>query len=171
MDYNNEGSGRAQGIDLFWRDSESLKDSDYWISYSFLNTTRDYHGYPESVMPSFASAHNLSVVYKRFFTRLRTFVGATYSFASARPYDDKNSPNFMGGRTRAYNDISLSLTYVSALFGKDFIIHMSITNLLGFDNVFGYRYAATPNETGKFPSQAIVPTSGTQAILMFMISL
>ena len=171
MDYNNVGAGRAQGVDLFWRDSESLKGSDYWISYSFLNTTRDYHDYPESVMPSFASAHNLSVVYKRFFTRLRTFAGLTYSFASARPYDDKNSPDFMGGRTRAYKDISLSLTYVSTLFGKDFIIHMSITNLLGFDNVFGYRYAATQDETGNFPSQAIVPTTGTQAMLLVMISL
>ncbi len=122
-------------------------------------------------MPSFASAHNLSVVYKHLFTRLRTFAGFTYSFASARPYNDSNSPGFMDGRTKCYNDISLSLTYVTRLFGNDCIIHMSITNLPGFDNVYGYRYAATPDENGLFPSQAIVPTSGTQAMLLFMISL
>ena len=170
-DYNNEGFGTARGIDLFWRDSESLKDSDYWISYSFLNTTRDYHDYPESVMPAFASAHNLSVVYKRFFPRLRTFAGATYSFASGRPYDDLNTPGFMEGRTKSYNDISLSLTHICGLFGKECIIHLSITNLPGFDNVFGYRYAATPDESGLHPSQAIVPNTGTQAMLLFMISL
>jgi len=170
-DYNNDGYGRAQGIDFFWRDSESLRGSDYWISYSFLNTSRDYQDYPESVIPSFASAHNLSVVYKRFFERLKILGGITYSFASGRPYNDPNSPIFMDGRTPAYNDISLNLTYLTTLFSKDCIIHLNITNLLGFDNVFGYSYALTPDETGTYPSQAIVPTTGTMAVLMFMISL
>ncbi len=170
-DYNNDGYGRAQGIDFFWRDSESLRGSDYWISYSFLNTSRDYQDYPESVIPSFASAHNLSVVYKRFFERLKILGGITYSFASGRPYNDPNSPVFMNGRTRAYNDISLNLTYLTTLFSKDCIIHLNITNLLGFDNVFGYSYTGTPDESGTYQSQAIVPTTGTMAILMFMISL
>ena len=44
-------------------------------------------------MPPFASAHNLSLVYKQFITPLSTFAGMTYSFASGRPYDDKNSQN------------------------------------------------------------------------------
>ena len=170
-DYSNEGSGSARGIDLFWRDSKSLKGSDYWISYSFLNTTRDYHDYPVSAVPSFASAHNLSVVYKRFFTRVRTFGSLTYSFASGRPYNDPNSTLFMGDRTKAYNDISISLTHITSLFRHDCIIHLGITNLLGFDNVFGYRYAGTPDETGKLPSQAIIPTAGTQAVLLFILSL
>ena len=170
-DYNNDGYGRAQGIDFFWRDSESLRGSDYWISYSFLNTSRDYQDYPESVIPSFASAHNLSVVYKRFFERLKILGGITYSFASGRPYNDPNSPVFMNGRTRAYNDISLNLTYLTTLFSKDCIIHLNITNLLGFDNVFGYSYTGTPDESGTYQSQAIVPTTGTMAVLMFMISL
>ena len=170
-DYNNDGYGRAQGIDFFWRDSESLRGSDYWISYSFLNTSRDYQDYPESAIPSFASAHNLSVVYKRFFERLKILGGITYSFASGRPYNDPNSPVFMNGRTRAYNDISLNLTYLTTLFSKDCIIHLNITNLLGFDNVFGYSYTGTPDESGTYQSQAIVPTTGTMAILMFMISL
>jgi hypothetical protein len=122
-------------------------------------------------MPSFASAHNFSVVYKRFFTRLKTFGGITYSFASARPYNDMNSTDFMDGRTKPYNDISLNLTYVTTLFSRDCIIHLNITNLLGFDNVYGYQYARTPDESGVYPSQAIVPTVGTQAILMFMLSL
>jgi len=170
-DYNNDGYGKAQGIDLFWRDSESLPGSDYWISYSFLNTSRDYQDYPESAIPSFASAHNLSVVYKRFFEELKILSGITYSFASSRPYNDPNSSVFMDGRTRAYNDISLNLTYLTTLFSKDCIIHLNITNLLGFDNVFGYSYALTPDESGTYASQAIVPTTGTMAVLMFMISL
>jgi hypothetical protein len=170
-DYNNLGQGSAQGIDVFWRDKKSLKDSDYWISYSFLNTTRDYKDYIKSVTPSFASAHNFSVVYKRFLTRLNTFVGLTYSYASPRPYNDPNTVDFMQARTRSYNDISLSLTHIFRLFEKECLLHMSITNLTGFNNEFGYRYASTPDESGSYPSQAIVPTSGTQAMLLFMISL
>ncbi len=57
----------------------------------------------------------------------------------------------MDGRTKAYNDISLNLTYLTALFGKDCIIHLNITNLLGFENVFGYSYAGTPDESGTLP--------------------
>ncbi|MCD4710270.1 MAG: TonB-dependent receptor, partial [Bacteroidales bacterium] len=170
-DYSNEGHGKASGIDLFWRDSESLPGSDYWISYSFLNTSRDYRDYPESAVPPFASAHNLSVVYKRLFTRLKILGGVTYSFASGRPYNDMNTPGFMDGRTKSYHDISLNLTYLTSLFSRDCIIHLNITNLLGFDNVFGYRYAGIADESGEYPSQAIMPTTGTQAVLMFMLSL
>ena len=170
-DYNNNGYGRAQGIDFFWRDSESLRGSDYWISYSYLNTSRNYQDYPESAVPSFASAHNLSLVYKRFFERLRTLCGITYSFASGRPYNDMNTAEFMTGKTKPYNDISLNITYLTSLFNRDCIIHLNITNLLGFNNVFGYDFAGVPNENGVYASQAIIPTTGTMAVLMFMISL
>ncbi len=169
--YNNEGHGYAGGVDLFWRDSRSIKGADYWISYSFLNTKRDYRDFPSSVAPHFASAHNLSVVYKHFITPLSTFAGFTYSFASARPYDDRNSSEFMAGRTRAYNDISLNITYITQLFNRDFIIHLNITNLPGFKNVFGYRYSNTPDEEGLYASQPVVPTTGRQAVLVLLLSL
>ena len=77
----------------------------------------------------------------------------------------------MDGRTSSYNDISLSLTHITSFLNRECIIHLGITNLLGFDNVFGYSYAGIPNYKGEYPRQAIVPTAGTQAILMFMLSL
>src|SRR4030095_11248939 len=40
--YNNTGSGYAKGIEFFWRDKKTIKNFDYWISYSFLDTKRDY---------------------------------------------------------------------------------------------------------------------------------
>jgi outer membrane receptor for ferrienterochelin and colicin len=169
--YNNGGKGYARGIDLFWRDKETLKGVDYWISYSFLDTRRDYRDYPSSVMPQYASRHNLSVVYKQFLTPIHTYVGATYSFASGRPYDDKNADAFMSGLTRSYNDLSLNLTYLTRIFGKESVIHMNITNLLGFKNVFGYLYSETPGEDGQYASRAVVPTYGRQAILVLLIML
>ena len=44
--YNNSGSGFADGIELFWRDKKTFKDFDYWISYTYLNTKRDFMNYP-----------------------------------------------------------------------------------------------------------------------------
>lgn len=170
-DYTNTGSGTAGGMDLFWRDSESLRGVDYWISYSYLNTSRDYKDYPYAVTPHYASAHNLSLVYKHFIERITTFAGFTYSYASARPYDDKNSPEFMDGRTKAYNDVSLNLTYLTSLFGSECIIHLTINNLLGTENIFGYDFSSTPGEDGLYASRAIVPTSKRMAVLLFMISL
>jgi len=169
--YNNTGHGYAGGLDVFWRDSESFRGVDYWISYSFLNTSRDYHDFPYSVAPKYASAHNLSFVYKHFMERIRTFAGFTYSYASARPYNDMNSTRFMDGRTRSYNDISLNLTYLTRLFKNECIIHLTINNLLGTENIFGYDYAATPDENGQYASRAIVPTSKRQAVLLIMLSL
>ncbi|HUP12966.1 MAG TPA: TonB-dependent receptor, partial [Niastella sp.] len=36
----NGGYGDAQGVELFWRDRKTLKNVDYWISYSYLDTKR-----------------------------------------------------------------------------------------------------------------------------------
>jgi vitamin B12 transporter len=170
-DYDNEGYGYATGLDVFWRDRETLEGLDYWISYSFLDSERYYRDFRERAVPSFASAHNLSVVCKYFFRNLDTFAGINYSFASGRPFDDRNSETFMDGKTRPYHDISLSITYLTRLFGKECVIHMNITNLFGFRNVFGYRYSGTPGEDGLYSSRAVVPATGRQAILLLMISL
>lgn len=171
LDYNNKGAGYARGLDLFWRDGESLRGVDYWISYSYLNTSRDYKDYPCSVTPHYASAHNLSLVYKHFIEPIRTFAGFTYSFASGRPYNNKNSDQFMNGRTGTYNDLSLNLTYLTRLFGQECILHLTLNNLLGFENIYGYTYSNTPDEDGLYPSQAVVPTSKRQAVLLIMLSL
>lgn len=169
--YNNDGYGYAGGVDLFWRDSETIQGADYWISYSYLKTSRDYRDFPHSAVPRFASTHNLSLVYKQFITPINTFAGITYSFASARPYDNKNSGEFMAGRTRPYNDISLNLTFLTQLFGNQCVIHLTVNNVLGFNNIFGYRFADITGEDGLYASQAIVPTSRRQAVLLLLLSL
>ena len=37
---NNNGYGDAKGIEFFWRDKKTIKNVDYWISYSYLDTKR-----------------------------------------------------------------------------------------------------------------------------------
>lgn len=149
---NNSGNGYAQGLELFWRDNKSFRNVDYWISYSFLDTRRDYLHYPVAATPSFASAHNFSVVYKHFVPSLKTQFGVTYSFASARPYHDPNRPGFMQGRTPNYTDLSANVSYLPTSW---MIIHFSCTNLLGYDNIFGYNYAPMPDGQGVYAGRAI----------------
>ena len=151
---DNGGYGYARGFELFWRDSKSLKNVDYWLSYSFLDTERKYGIFPYPVMPYYASAHNLSLVYKHFVIPIRTQVGATFSVTSGRPYTDPNTGAFNSRMTPAYKDLSINASY---LMKPNMILHASITNVPGFDNIFGYRYNAIPNEEGLYESTPIVP--------------
>jgi outer membrane cobalamin receptor len=171
FDYNNSGSGHAEGIDIFWRDKETFDLTDYWISYSWINARRNYKDFPMAAVPNYVSEHNLSVVYKRFLPKLRTYASVTYSFASSRPYHDPNLSGFMNAKTQSYNDISLSLTYLMELFGKQSVLHLMVNNLAGFDNVYGYNFSNTPNEAGKYESTPIKSPFVRQVILLVSIML
>lgn len=150
--YNNSGEGYGRGIDVFWRDSQTFKNTDYWVSYSFLDTERDYRNYPSTAVPSFASSHNFSVVYKRFITSMKSQLGLTYSFASGRYFHNPNQEGFQNGTTRSYQDLSANISY---LYRPHIIVHASVTNVLGRENVFGYEYANTPDDKGVYQGRAI----------------
>ena len=62
--FSNLGLGYATGLDLFWRDNKSVENFDYWVSYSYLDTERDFRNFRELATPNFAAKHNLSVVSK-----------------------------------------------------------------------------------------------------------
>ncbi|HRE66256.1 MAG TPA: TonB-dependent receptor [Cyclobacteriaceae bacterium] len=150
----NEGSGYAKGLDIFWRDSETIKNVDYWVSYSYLNTERDYLNYPHSAVPSFASAHNFSVVYKHFVPKIKSQLGFTYSYTSGRPYYDPNQSQdkFNTSKTPYYSDLSANIAYLPK---NNLIIYFSCTNLLGRDNIFGYEYSTLTNVEGVYVGRAI----------------
>lgn len=150
--YNNNGYGFAKGIDLFYRDSRSIKNLDYWISYSYIDSKRDYRNYEASVTPSFIARHNFSVVTKYWISSLRSQVGVTHSFNSGRPYDNANETQFMNSHTKSYNNLSVSWAY---LLDQQKILYFSVSNVLGSDNVFGYTYANNPGPDGQFARKAI----------------
>jgi hypothetical protein len=148
----NAGNGYAKGFELFWRDNQTFRNTDFWVSYSYLDTERNYLNYPHAAIPTFASAHNFSVVYKYFFARLRTQAGATWSYSSGRPYNDPNQSVFNGGRTPSYHDLSANFAYLAK---PNLIVYFSATNVLGRDNIFGYEYGDELNEQGMYNSRAI----------------
>lgn len=150
--YSNSGYGYAQGLDLFWRDNKTFKNLEYWLSYSYIDSKRDYKNYEYSVTPSYIATHNASVVGKYWINSLRSQLGITYTFNSGRPYDNPNEAAFMNGKTKTYNNLSLSWAY---LLSQQKILYFSVSNVTGSDNVFGYTYAVNPGTDGLYPRQAI----------------
>ncbi|HEX9509025.1 MAG TPA: carboxypeptidase-like regulatory domain-containing protein [Puia sp.] len=148
--FNNSGSGYAKGIELFWRDKKTIKDFDYWISYSYLDTKRNYLNYTEQLMPSFAATHTASLVMKKFFTKIKSGVNLTYSYATGRPFY-----NFMlngtkynlaeQGKTKDYNSLNFSAEYVPSIGkpkAKTFVVlFASVSNVLGYNAVYGYNFS------------------------------
>ncbi|QBN20198.1 TonB-dependent receptor [Flavobacterium nackdongense] len=154
--YSNSGTGYAKGLELFWRDSKNIKNLEYWVSYSYIDSERDYQNFPKQVTPNFVADHTLSLVSKYWIQDWRSQLGATYTFASGRPYNDPNAIDFMNGKTKTYNNFSVNWAY---LISPQKILFFSVTNLFGFNNVFGYNYANKPNTDGVFERQAVVPTA------------
>lgn len=168
FNFSNNGYGDARGIELFWRDSKSFENIDYWVSYAYLDTERKYDVFPYPVMPYYASKHNISVVYKHFIPKLKSQIGCTYSFASGRPYTDPNTENYNSVYTKNYNDLSMNYSY---LLKPNMIIHASVSNVFGFSNIFGYQYNAQPNEQGMYESIAIEPQAKRFLFIGFFITI
>lgn len=169
--YTNVGSGYSRGFDVFWRNQKEFGKSDYWISYSLNDTKRDYRNFQVSATPYYASTHNLSAVYKRFFTKINSFVSTTYSFASGRPYYNPNNPSFMTDRTKPYNDISLGFTHIFYLFNTQAVVHLVVNNVFGFENIYGYTYSTTPDSQGIYASQPVTPPQKRMAVLLISFQL
>ncbi|APX99771.1 TonB-dependent receptor [Lacinutrix venerupis] len=154
--YNNLGTGFAKGLDLFYRDNKSIKNIDYWLSYSYLDTERDYKNYLTAAQPNFANKHNLSVVGKYWIENWKSQLGVSYSFASGRTYTNPNKAGFLNEKTKSYNSLSLNWAY---LLSPQKILYFSVNNALGFKNVNGYQYATTPDVNNNFASRALRPAA------------
>ncbi|MGB3607285.1 TonB-dependent receptor plug domain-containing protein, partial [Psychroserpens sp.] len=154
--YDNSGFGYAQGLDLFFRDNKSIKNVDYWLSYSYLDTERDYRNFPEQAQPNFANTHNFSAVAKYWIEDWKSQVGFAYTFASGRPFNNPNTDEFLGDMTKSFNSLSLNWAY---LIDQQKILYLSVNNVLGFRNINGYQYANTPNANGNFSRRALRPAA------------
>jgi hypothetical protein len=149
---NNNGKGYAKGIEFFWRDKKSIKGLDYWISYSYLDTKRDFLNYPTSLQPTFATPHTLNVVTKKFYTSIKTGFNFTYTYATGRPYYNFRFNNNINkydiadrGETKDFHNLGFSMNYLPNLGkqnSKTFIVLVaSVTNVLNANQVYGYNYS------------------------------
>jgi carboxypeptidase-like protein len=149
--YDVSGSGYAQGLDIFYRDKKMIKNFDYWISYSYVDSKRQFLNYPTQLQPDFVATHTASLVTKRFFTKIKSGINFTYSWASGRPYYDirLNSGNKYyianQGMTKDYNSLNFSAEYIPTLGKKNahsfIVLFASMTNVLGTNQIYGYHYS------------------------------
>ncbi|AQG78665.1 TonB-dependent receptor [Spirosoma montaniterrae] len=141
----NNGRGYAQGFELFFRDKKTVKGVDYWVSYSFLDTKRQFLNYPALVQPSFAARHTASLVVKRFFSDIKTNVGLAYTVASGRPYANPNRPDqaFMTDRTPAFHNLGLNVAHLMSIRKTQSVLVLTVSNVLGNQQIFGYTYSTT----------------------------
>lgn len=171
---NNSGNGFGKGLELFWRDKKSIKNIDYWLTYSYLDSKRDYLNYPISLKPNFASEHTFSAVAKKFVTDWKTGFNLSYTYAKGRPYYDiisQNGQNIIRnqGEQKDYNALNFSVNYLPNLGKKDSkaftVLVLSVSNILGNRNVYGYNFS-----NDGLRSSAIVPPVNTFVFLGAFIS-
>jgi hypothetical protein len=166
--YSNTGDGYARGLDLFFRDRKTIKHGDYWVSYSYLDTKRDYRNYPSEAIPGFASKHNFAMVYKHWFGSLRSYMSANLKYSSPRVYNNPNSEVFNGEHTKPYRSVDISWSF---LYRQNIIIYAAVTNIFGFKQGYGYAYASEKNTEGVYRSSLITPDADRFFLLACFITL
>lgn len=138
---DNSGYGYAKGLELFWRDKKSVKNLDYWVSYSYIDTRRLYSNYLAEATPTFISDHNLSLISKYYIEKLQTQINMTYSYATGRPYYNQSNPAFLSDRTPEYHNLSFTVNYLTHIKKWFTVVYAGVDNVTNQHNVFGYRYS------------------------------
>jgi hypothetical protein len=172
---NNNGKGYAKGIELFYRDKKSIKGLDFWISYSYIDSKRDFINYTKMVQPDFVANHVGSLVVKKFWTKYMFGINGTYTYSSGRPYINRNETNvsnFMQDKTMAYHNVSLSANYIKTIRKAFTVFVLSVNNPFGFKQVYGYNYAARDlNNNGNLFRREITPTARQFVFIGMFMSL
>ena len=143
---NNSGSGYAKGLEIFWKDNKTIKNFDYWISYSYLDSKRDFNNYPTTLVPGFAAKHSFSAVAKKFVVDWKTGFNMSYTYSSGRPYYDIVSTpegNMLRnqGKLKNYSSLNFSLNYLPNLGKNNTVLVLGVSNILGNKNVYGYNFS------------------------------
>ena len=161
----NGGFGDAKGFEFFWRDKKTIKNFDYWISYSFLDTKRDFLNFPSAIQPNFAAKHTASLILKKFVTKWKTGFNAAYNFATGRPYylilnnSQTGKPEFFDrGVAPEYHNVSFSLNYIPGIGkqnAKAFAVYvLSVSNIFNINQIYSYQYSYNG-----YRKQPVVPPS------------
>ncbi|MBR2649645.1 MAG: TonB-dependent receptor [Sediminibacterium sp.] len=139
-----DGDGYAKGIEVFWRDKKSLKGMDYWISYSYLDTKRNYNNYPIIAQPTFAADHTGSIVLKKFWVKSMFGVNWSWNWSTGRPYynPDKPASQFLSDRTPFYSSNNFSLNWLPKIGKANSVVVVGINNVFNERQIFGYNYSS-----------------------------
>jgi hypothetical protein len=135
-DMANAGKGQAWGTDVFLKNN--FKNLEYWFSYSFNHTKKQYDWFPEAVTPDYVSRHSLNATLKYWIAPLKSLASANYTIASGTPYYKDAYPYNELGTTPLRNRLDISWSYLPKPW---LIIHFACQNVLGYKNIYGYEYS------------------------------
>jgi len=142
---SNDGDGYSRGAEVFWR-SNQVKDGlgeDIWIAYSYLDSKRKFKQYYENdIIPSFASKHKFTFVYKNTFDlkndkgRFNTSLAMTAT--SGFPYYDPY--NNIQYEAKPYLSFDIGGSYLPEIDDGFLVIFFNISNPFGYRNNYGLEY-------------------------------
>ncbi|WP_143305477.1 TonB-dependent receptor [Chitinophaga vietnamensis] len=168
---NDNGDGYAKGVEFFFRDKKSIRNLDYWISYTFLDTKRTFLDYPYALQPTFAAPHTATIAIKKFIQSISTSVNVSYAVAAGRPYYDIRYDGRLAnqGTTRPYSVMNLHVAYLAGFFkhwkNKDFSgIAFGVNNIFGNKQEFGYRYSYD----GRYKTPVTLPAARSYFLGVFL---
>ena len=165
-EFNNNGKGYARGVDVFWKDKQSLDLIEYYVSYSYLDTKRDYIDFVASARPSFAPQHTFNLVAMRITANARWQFSGTYTFSSGRSYYNPLNPVFMSDRTQHNHNFSIGVNYLPTWIKGFSAFNLNLNNVFGFKQVYGYRYAYDGSRR-----TAILPPARSSILLSFLMNI
>lgn len=168
-----EGVGYAQGVELFWRDKKTFKNFDYWISYSYLDSKRNYNNYPTAAMPTFAANHSGSLVLKKFWVKQMFGVNWSWNWSTGRPYYNPNNAksDFLTDRTIFYSTNNFSVNWLPKLGKANTVVVVGINNVFNETQIFGYNYSNRLRDSqGLLIREAVIPPAPRSFFLGIFLS-
>ncbi len=161
-DLNNDGFGYSRGAEIFWRYNQSSDGvgKDIWIAYSYLDSKRKFKQYNEDIIPSFASNHKLTFIYKNGFklsNGARFNANLALTATSGYPYYD--IWNNVQYESDPYLSFDIGGSYLPDIEDGFMVIFFNISNPFGHRNSFGYRYVDYDNISELNPPEEKLPSS------------
>ena len=168
---SNEGYGFSRGAEIFWRTDQTSDGvgQDIWIAYSFLDSKRKYKQFQNEIIPSFASAHKLTLIYKNAF-KLKNGDGFNTSLAltgtSGYPY--YNPFNNSQYESKPYLSFDIGGSYLPQVDDGFMVIFFNLSNPFGYRNSFGYEYVDFDSTELEFPQEKLPSSLRSVFIGCFM---
>ncbi|MDR1197489.1 MAG: TonB-dependent receptor, partial [Prevotellaceae bacterium] len=108
--FANAGNGYGYGVDMFWKNHFGLLE--YWLTYSYNHTKKQYDYFSEAVAPPYVAPHALNITLKYWIAPLRSMIGSNYNISSGTPYYSDANPYTRLGTTPFRNRLDLSWSYL-----------------------------------------------------------
>ena len=133
---DNSGSGKGLGADIFLKNR--FKNLEYWLSYSYNNTTKQYDDFSKGVAPPYVAQHSFNATLKYWFASLRSMLGGSYFVSTGTTYYSNDFPRILLGKTPYHSRLDISWSYVPKQW---IVVHFGYQNVLGRKNIYGYEYS------------------------------